>query len=535
MTLTLTPNPLPMNQHRPAPAAPTHARAHGLDPAHARVLDLAHARVLDAAHARVLDPAHARASGPAHVRRAGSGGAARRLAARAVVAATLAALAGPAALVGQDLPRGVQLKLVYETQYRPRVAVQPFTTVGTGSTAGSALATVAEDVHRIVQRNLDYSNRFDMLLNIPERLRGGTVEYGPWNALNVVYLVTGSVEAQAGGGYGLRLALHDVVYGSIKEIRQFPLPAATHPDFRLAVHAASDELVRWATGERGIAATRIATARQLADGRYELLVVDSDGENLRRVHSAEMIYSPVWSPDGARMAYNEADESGHHRVVERNLATGAVRVIAQREGPAQTPSYSPNGQKLAMALWSGNGRMDLYEYDLARNCCLRRISQRSRIDMNPSYSPDGRRIVFQSDRLGNPHIFAMPADGGEAVLITPFEPGGPGYFTSPVWSPTGSQVVFHGRSRGGVFQIMVADANRPGGAVQQITSQGRSEDPAWAPDGRHVVFSGVRDDGMGLYIIDTITGRIRPLVTGGRFRMPDWSPALEDARVLGRR
>ena len=138
-------------------------------------------------------------------------------------------------------------------------------------------------------------------------------------------------------------------------------------------------------------------------------------------------------------------------------------------------------------------------------------------------------MVFQSDRLGNPHIFTMPADGGDAVLITPFEVGGPGYYTSPQWSPKTSQIVFHGRSRGGIFQVMVADADRPGGPVQQITSQGRSEDPSWAPDGRHIVFSGVREDGMGLYVIDLVTGRVRPLVTGGRYRMPDWSPALVSA------
>ena len=84
----------------------------------------------------------------------------------------------------------------------------------------------------------------------------------------------------------------------------------------------------------------------------------------------------------------------------------------------------------------------------------------------------------------------------------------------------------------GVFQIMVANADRPGGAVQQITAEGRSEDPSWAPDGRHIVFSGVRDDGMGLYVIDLVTGRIRPLVTGGRYRMPDWSPVLWEAPPL---
>ena len=437
----------------------------------------------------------------------------------------LIALAAPTGGVAQeqDMPKGVQLKLVYETQYRPRLAVQPFTA------GGGAGGFAGEEVHRIIQRDLDYSDRFEMQRRIPEELQTGSGNYPAWNSLGVVYLVTGDIQPNA-DGYALRVALHDVVYGSVREIRQFQLPTMEAPDFRMAVHAVSDEVVRWATGERGIAATRIAMTRHLGDGTYELLLVDSDGENLQRVESHLRLYSPAWSPDGTRLAYQQGDES-QNLLVERNLRTGDVRPLTDRRLLAQTPSYSPTGGKLAMALWMDRG-MEIHEYDVARYCCLERLSRGSRIDMHPSYSPDGSRIVFQSDRLGNPHIFTMPGSGGEAVLVTPFEMGGPGYYTSPDWSPTSSQLVFHGRSRGGVFQIMVADANRPGGPVQQITSEGRSEDPSWAPDGRHIVFSGVREDGMGLYVVDLVTGRIRPLVTGGRFRMADWSPVLERASTL---
>ena len=125
----------------------------------------------------------------------------------------------------------------------------------------------------------------------------------------------------------------------------------------------------------------------------------------------------------------------------------------------------------------------------------------------------------------------MQATGGDSELISPFVYGEPGYYTSPDWSPTGSLVAFHGRSRGN-FQIMVADADNPGALVRQVTADGVSEDPSWAPDGRHIVFTGRREAGRGLYVIDSSSGRLRPVVLGGDLLVPDWSPTLVRAADL---
>jgi TolB protein len=74
---------------------------------------------------------------------------------------------------------------------------------------------------------------------------------------------------------------------------------------------------------------------------------------------------------------------------------------------------------------------------------------------------------------------------------------------------------------------MLANAGRPGGRLEQLTRDGENEDPSWAPDGRHIVYSsGVRGRAPGLYVIDTRTGNIRSLATGGRLRIADWSPSL---------
>ncbi|HEY8484768.1 MAG TPA: hypothetical protein VIL13_09170 [Longimicrobiales bacterium] len=429
-----------------------------------------------------------------------------------------------APLAAQDttrVPTGVRLGLIYQTQYRPKLAVAPFT-------SQPEAANVAAQIHAIVQRDLDYSDRFEMT-ELSGPITVGPEQYRHLNNLGVVFLLTGNVEPNASGGYQLSLELHDIVYQRVRQSGTYVLPSPSDRDFRLSVHAASDEVVFWATGQPGMAASRVVFVRK-GRGGYQLLVVDSDGEQLQEIAWMERpIASPVWSPDGKRIAYTALASDGQWDVLERDLATGNVRAVAQRRMLNLTPAYSPDGTRLAYAVSTGPSE-DLYEVDLTDQ----RIRLLRRDAISPTYSPDGRHLAFNSSRLGQPHIYVMPIGGGEAALLSPFLYGEPGYYTSPDWSPTGSLVAFHGRSRG-PHQIMVADASKPGSTVHQLTSEGWNEDPSWAPDGRHLVFSSVRDEGTGLYVMDTVTGRTRPLVLGGQCLVPDWSPRLLNASTLALR
>jgi TolB protein len=303
------------------------------------------------------------------------------------------------------------------------------------------------------------------------------------------------------------------------------LPAPSASDFRMAVHAVADELIRSISGQPGAAASRVAFTRRAGSG-YELVIVDSDGQNARTiVTSGGMLYSPTWSPDGRRIAYGMRTASGRVELVERELASGRVRVISSRPVFSFAPAYSPDGRKLAITLTVGSIAQEIDEYDLERSCCLRRLTHGPRDDLNPTYSPDGSRIAFNSSRLGQLHVYVMPAAGGEATLLTPYGINESAHFAAPDWSPTSDEIAFTGQSRGG-FQIMIANANRPG-VARQITSSGDNQDPSWAADGRHIVYTGVGREGSGLYVIDTQTGNIRKLFSGSRLQMADWSPVLQ--------
>ena len=434
------------------------------------------------------------------------------------LAAILVFSAAPA--MGQDnrLPPGVDLESRYSKAGRPLIAIRPFS----GPMGASGITQISD----IIQNDLTLSDRFEIFPVTAELAQPGPVQFDVWNSLNVVFLITGDVTPTA-NGFQLLLTAHDVVYGREKQSGTFQIPASSHPNFRMAVHVASDEIVRWLTGQPGMAATRVTFVRMNPQS-YDLMIVDSDGENLRRLAGNEGgLYGPAWSPDGSKIAHSEHVGSAW-RLVERDVATGRTRVLAT--GTLVTgPTYSPDGTKIYFGLdvpgRGAQGGTEIHEHDLAsgRN---KRLTDSPFDNMLPTISPDGRRMAFLSVRTGRQHIYVANSDGTNARQLTPS--GERVQYNGPDWSPTSNQVAFHGQSRGS-FQIMVADATRPGGQVLQLTSRGENEDPSWAPDGRHIVYTGTGADGNGLYVIDTRTGNIRILVRGARLRYADWSLSLAGA------
>jgi len=409
-----------------------------------------------------------------------------------------------------------RIRTTYVAGGEPAFVVLPFGAEGAAARA-------------IVRRDLDFSDQF--------RVRDGAAALRPGSPLppalaqdsSADWVLAGEVSPRA-GGLALRLALYDAKYASIKEDRTFALPAPDDARFRMAVHAVSDEVVRWVTGEPGIAATRIAFVRPGRGGRNaskEIYLVDSDGENVQRVTSdGSIALSPAWSPDGRRIAYTSFRE-GTPALYERDLASGQDRVVSRRDGISITPAYAPDGRTLAFAT-TMEGTTEIVTYDRERGCCMEPVTRGRRSDsLSPTFSPDGRQIAFVSNRLGEPHVYVM-ALGGQPRLLSSYRYGNTGYNTSPDWSPRGDRIAFHTRS-GGSHQIAVVNA--AGDSLRILTSGGWNEDPSWAPDGRHLVFAASGAD-AGLYVVDVVTGRTRTLVRGHLDGLPDWSPTLVRASVV---
>ena len=295
-------------------------------------------------------------------------------------------------------------------------------------------------------------------------------------------------------------------------------------ELRFAIHGVSDEVERWLTGIRGIAATKIA----YIDGQ-KLKIVDSDGANERTLPTVGAALSPSWHPSGRYIVYADADDRGT-RIAQFDLRTGRPRLLAaSTRGLNITPVYTKDGKSIVWAM-GGDAPAELMLASAAGDDSLPRpfVGRTGFETTSPSFSPDGRQIVFMSPRPLTPQLYTMNVDGTGLRLLTPVVTGKRSYRTGADWSPNGQEIAF--QQQNGDFQVWVIGVKDR--VMKQLTNEGENEDPSWAPDGRHLAITrrlGEIGAPRSIWILDERTGRLRQLTFAGDGRLSDWSPPLRPA------
>jgi tol-pal system beta propeller repeat protein TolB len=290
---------------------------------------------------------------------------------------------------------------------------------------------------------------------------------------------------------------------------------------RLGVHVVSDEIERWITGTRGIAASRIA----FIDGT-KLKIVDSDGANERTIPTVGAALSPAWHPSGRYLVYSDADDRGT-RIAQIDLRTMKPRLLAaSNRGLNITPAYTRDGKNIVWAS-GGDSPAELVLASAAGDDSVAKpfVGRTGFETTSPSFSPDGKQIVFMSPFPLTPQLYTMNVDGTGLRRITPIVTGKRSYRTGAEWSPAGDEIAF--QQQNGDFQVWTIRVKDR--LMTQLTNEGENEDPAWAPDGRHLSITrrlGAIGDPRGIWILDERTGRLRQLTVTGDARLSDWSPPL---------
>jgi Tol biopolymer transport system component len=207
------------------------------------------------------------------------------------------------------------------------------------------------------------------------------------------------------------------------------------------------------------------------------------------------------------------------------IAAGAPQPLTGIE--SAFPAWSPDGSKIVFQS-NRSGEWHLYVMN-ADGSSLRDLTPAMKDCRNPSFSPDGSKIVFYSAAAGNEEIYVMGADGGGVTNLTK-NPAGD---IHPHWSPDGSKIIFESlRDDPRAYDVYLMNAD--GSGTTRLTATKEDETCAqFAPDGKHLVFlrgfGNGNDDIMlsGPDMKDATNLSDSPLANEG---WPSWSP--DGKRVL---
>jgi TolB protein len=369
-------------------------------------------------------------------------------------------------------------------------------------------------ISAIVRADLERSGLFraiDVPRLVPQPTESSVVNYAEWRSRLADALVLGSVSGRPDGRFEVRFRLYDVVKQTALGGVAYTL---TREQVRATAHRVADYVYEKLTGEKGVFSTRIAYVVK-SGSQFRLQIADADGQGAATaLTSNEPIISPVWSPDGGRLAY-VSFEKKKPVVYVHSLASGQRTVVANFKGSNSAPAWSPDGRRLAVVL-SKDGNSQIYSVN-ADGSGVQRLSQSGGIDTEPRFAADGS-IYFTSDRGGSPQIYRMSGSGGDAQRVT-FEGS---YNVSPRPSPDGKSLAFITR-REGRFQLAVMDlASRQ---VQVLTDSNKDESPSFAPNSRMILIA-TEIGGRGVLSAVSSDGRIkqRLSIAAGDVREPAWGP-----------
>ena len=273
---------------------------------------------------------------------------------------------------------------------------------------------------------------------------------------------------------------------------------------------------------RGFCRSKIAFCAETRPGIRNIFTCDIDGGNIEQITNYRtMCVEPAWRPDGKSICYSKYGKTTID-IAETTVAKPRrSRIISAYRGINAGAAISPDCSKMAMIL-SPDHKVDLYVLDLASRR-LTRLTRGIAVEASPCWSPDGRRIAYVSDEIGAPRIFTISADGRDRQLVPTIGVDA----VTPDWSDDGK--IVYATRLGGSYTLAVYDP-ATGKNTRGLEKPGTWESPAWAADNRQVVCK--RSDGPkgALYVVDTLTGNVRLLIsTPHPLSMPVWSPC-EKAR-----
>jgi len=192
---------------------------------------------------------------------------------------------------------------------------------------------------------------------------------------------------------------------------------------------------------------------------------------------------PKWANDKQDTFYYTTYDSGIPTLIKTNIFTRQREVVMKSEGMVVASDVSNDGKKVLITA-SPNHQPDIYLYNTI-NKTKKRLTNYQGIDVGAHFVDNEKRIVFVSDRLKYPNIFAKDI-GGRGVERLVYH--GNNNSSATTYK---DYIVYTSRDRNnefGNFTFNLYLMSTKSDFLKRLTSNGSNQFPKFSKDGESIIF-----------------------------------------------
>lgn len=259
-------------------------------------------------------------------------------------------------------------------------------------------------------------------------------------------------------------------------------------------------------------------AKHTQKGKSEIVLADYTLTYQKTIVKGGLNVFPKWANEEQSSFYYTSYNTTKPTLYKVDLKTAKRQMIISSQGMLVASDVSKDGSKILLTM-APKDQADIYIYDIYTKK-LSQITNYSGIDVNGNFIDNDTRIVFVSDRLGYPNVFAKKI-GSRSV----------------------EQMVYHGRNNNsasaydnyivyssretssefgkGTFNLYLISTKTD--YLRQLTSSGKNLFPRFSVDGENILY--IKDFGnqsaLGIIRLESNKSFQFPLQIG-KFQSLDW-------------